>query len=350
MDEDAQQRQRVLATTDLFKKTLMCGYYAVNHILSALGRPNLSELDMETTAHEMAERESSIVYNMDPNTVLDLAADPRGNYAADTLLHLLHSNSGLNVERWRPDQPVSSCVILLGSGDHWQAVLMDRDKQWFVLDRYSKSPIQNIMRFLNSRLANGAVYEVGILEQLPNPDYLDTLARPQLGFLTTRTAQEANTVSPPRKRRPRAVFASDFQGPVFQIEDPHQHNSQVEQATPEEAEPLQFHSNLTGVIFASDFQGPEFQFEGPRQPDLPAPPPPLAQWFENEAEVAPMDVSVEDVRTLLNDLVDAMTPPCEAEETPEPPRRSSRTKVQTKYYQSDEVERHDKAAGGHEEE
>ena len=308
----------------------MCGYYAVNHILSALCRLNLSELDMETTAHDMAERESSIIYNMDPNTVLDLAADPRGNYAADTLLHLLHTKSGLNVERWRPDQPISSCVILLGSGDHWQAVLMDRDKQWFVLDRYSKSPIQNIMRFLNARLANGAVYEVGILEQLPNPYYLDTLVRPQLGFLTTRTAQEAIIVSPPRKRRQQTLF-------------------QVGQTTPEEDESLQFHSNLTGVIFASDFQGPEFQFKGPQQPELPASSPPPAQWFENEAEVAPMEISAEDVRTLLNDLVEAMTPPCEAEDIPEPPRRSSRTKVQTKYYQSDEVERQDKVAGGHEE-
>ena len=190
LDENAQRQQRLLATMSLFKSSLMCGYDAVNHILSALGRQKISELDIETTAHAMADRESSIIYNMDPGTVLDLAADPRGNYAADTLLHVLHTHSTLNVERWRPDQPISSCAILLGSGDHWQAVLMDRDKQWFVLNRYDKCPIQNIMRFLNSWLSNGAVYEIGMLQH---------------GILTTQSAEEAATTSPPtslpRKRR-----------------------------------------------------------------------------------------------------------------------------------------------------
>ena len=146
-DENTQRGQRLTGTKAHFNKTLMCGFVAVNHILSALGLSNITEQDMESTAQEMAVRESNIVYSMDPSTVLDLAADPRGNYAADTLLHVLQKRSGFGVDRWRPEQPISSCVILVGSGDHWQAVLMDRDKQWFVLERIGKYPIQKIAIF-----------------------------------------------------------------------------------------------------------------------------------------------------------------------------------------------------------
>jgi len=57
-----------------------------------------------------------------------------------------------------------------------------------------------------------------------------------------------------------------------------------------------------------------------------------------------MEISAEDVGNLLNELLEAMTPPAEVEEVIEQPRRSSRARVQTTYYQSDEVERHDKIA------
>lgn len=155
---------------------------------------------------------------------------------------------------------------------------------------------------------------------------METPVRPQHGLLTTRSAGEAAITSPPRKRRQRTVFL-------------------VGKATPKRDHVQQVGSTLPGVIFASDYQGPDFHFQGPQQPELPPSPPPPTAWFQNDdAAGAPMDISAEDVGNLLNNLLEAMTPPAEVEEVIEQPRRSSRTRIQTTYYQSDEIERHDKTA------
>ena len=313
-DENTQRGQRLTGTKAHFNKTLMCGFVAVNHILSALGLSNITEQDMESTAQEMAVRESNIVYSMDPSTVLDLAADPRGNYAADTLLHMLQQRSGFGVDRWRPEQPISSCVILVGSGDHWQAVLMDRDKQWFVLERIGKYPIQNIAAFLRSKLANGAVYEIGILENLPNSKYLDAQQRPRQRHATTRSPQEGDVEEPPRKKRHQVVFQV---GTTTQGSQGGRHLSK-----------------LSGSNLPLNLQDPGFQFERPPQPDVSPSHSAPETWFQNLPGEVLMETSLMDVS------VDALTP---AGEEVDQPRRSSRVKVPATYYQSDEVERQDKA-------
>jgi hypothetical protein len=330
LDEEAQRRQKVITTTSYFKRNLMCGFHAVNHILSALNLSPVTEIEMDTTAQEMADRESNILYSMDPKMVLDLFADPRGNYAADTLIHLLHSRSGVAVERWRPDQPISSCAILLGSGDHWQAVLMDKDKQWFVLERITKHPIQNMMRFLNSKLANGAVYEVGIFDVLPNPSYLNSITASQhVKHLTTRSAAHNSSIqSPPRKRQilfqlPEAGFGLAMETDVRQPND-------------------QIGSTLPGMILPTEFQqNPRFQFEGSKHDTVDNGPIHVGSSEDEPMGVEPMDV-----------LLEAMTPPSpkrddvisSPEETNDLPRRSTRTKNQPQFYQVDEVEREEKAA------
>ena len=74
-------------------------------ILAALKLPVVTEKDIDDIAREMADRESNILYSLEPGTVLQNALDPRGNYAADTMIHLLRCKSAAAVERWRPGQP-----------------------------------------------------------------------------------------------------------------------------------------------------------------------------------------------------------------------------------------------------
>jgi len=93
--------------------------------------------------------------------------------------------------------------MLVGYGDDWQAVLLDKDKHWFVLEQESKKPLQDVVRFLRSRLANGAVYEVGMLEQLPNAKFLDNLSQERtLGqtLCSSDARCHQHSDSPPCKR------------------------------------------------------------------------------------------------------------------------------------------------------
>ena len=341
-NEETQCRQRMVQTRRHFAQNLMCGFYAVNHILSALKLPKVTEAEIDNSAHEMAVRESSIIYAMDPTTVLDLAVDPRGNYAADTLLHLLHSHTGLSIERWRSEQPISSVVLLVGSGEHWQAVMMDKDKQWFILERDTKFAIQNVTRFLTSKLANGAVYEVGMLDELPNPPYLHNLSQPQR-LHGEATRLHSNALTSPRKKKPRlhdtfyAASGVYFQlGPTANLAS----GENQQQGPPSD-------SNLRGIILPDDFQEhPVFNFEGPQQPPMPPLPPPPAKWFPEQEVPLPPDnwLAIAAGDDPMDVLIENLTPEEVTEESPEHPRRSSRTKNQPQLYQSAEVERQEKAA------
>lgn len=305
MDEKAKQRQLHINTTRRFKRSLMCGYYAVNHILKALGLPMVSEDDMDQIALKMADREASILYSKDPREVLDLAAHPQGNYAADTLIQVLHERSGMSVERWRKEQPLSSCAILVGSGNHWQAVLRDKEKRWFVLEQATRHPLQDVARFLHSRLANGAVYEVGMVEALPNSAFLENFSqRPSV--LNQRPTTDSSKASPVRKRP--CLFHPN--GPV---------EFQVRVAPKPKPPPLcNMQPGLPEVILPQEFRDdPRFTFEGPQGV-------PLAQ--------SPFH------------LVDLMTPSDqkmsegEDENEPEKPQRPQRSRAQTHYYQSEAEE------------
>ena len=122
-------------------------------------------------------------------------------------------------------------------------------------------------------------------------------------------------------------------------------NFRLNSATQNQDRGLPISSSIPGVIFASDFQGPDFQFEGPQQPALPPVPPAPAKWFEDMAGAQPMETSDDNNGDLLmKALMEALTPPDCNEEKSEQPRRSSRTKVQTQYFQVEEVERQEKAA------
>jgi hypothetical protein len=171
---------------------------------------------------------------------------------------------------------------------------------WFVLERSSKHPIQNLFRFLNSKLTNGTVYEVGILDVLPDPGYLDTVTQPQRSpILTTRSV----SLSPPKKK--------PYQVSGLKIARM--------QEVPQAQEAPQVMSSLPGVILPPEFQeDPRFHFEGPT--------------FHGKGPVQPEDDP-------MQDLIDAFS-----DDENEEPRRTPRNRNRPEFYQSDAVEAQEKMA------
>lgn len=184
---------------------------------------------------------------------------------------------------------------------------------------------------------------MGLLDNLPNPGHLEDLERSQQQNSTTRSLAGNENWSPPRKRQ-HSNFDSRIRRYNFGMnEDQNEKfNFGRNETTLNQLQDLQIPS-MPGVIFASDFQGPAFEFEGPAQPELPPEPETPANWFP-DAGVQPMEVSDDNGDCLMNALLEALTPPGCNEEMPEQPRRSSRTRIQTQYFQSEEVERQEKAA------
>ena len=85
-----------------------------------------------------------------------------GNYAVDTLLHVIQSQGNLDFTRWDGKQPVASNTLLVGSGEHWQAVLKEKDGNWFIFERLQKYPVHNLQAYLNNKLKHGAVYQFAV--------------------------------------------------------------------------------------------------------------------------------------------------------------------------------------------
>ena len=110
----------------------MCGLTALNHILRALKLPPVTAAYMQQLAHEMADKEVTMLYGSSKNMDLDLEADPRGNYAVDVLLQVLAEKSSQKVDRWMSDLPIEGSILLVGNGQRWQAVMKDKENQWFV--------------------------------------------------------------------------------------------------------------------------------------------------------------------------------------------------------------------------
>lgn len=171
-DEESRREAHQRKALNHYEGTLMCGLVALNHIMQALKLPCLTAKYMQGIARDMADREVALLYGNTSDMNLDLQADPRGNYAVDTLLQVLKEKSSLSATRWIPHAPITSSVLLVGCGQHWQAVLKDHEGQWFAFEKHTAKAIQNLPSFLRGKSTHGAVYILGDLEQLPNRRYL----------------------------------------------------------------------------------------------------------------------------------------------------------------------------------
>ena len=170
-DEESKKDEQKKKCLAHYENTLMCGLVALNHILGALKLPPVTATYMHQVAQEMADREVALLYGSSKAMVLDLEADPRGNYAVDVLLHTLAEKTSQQVERWKTDAPIKSSILLVGNGQHWQAVLRDKEGHWYVFEKHSAKAIQNLLSFLKRRTKHGTAYVVGAHDQLPNGAY-----------------------------------------------------------------------------------------------------------------------------------------------------------------------------------
>ena len=71
-----------------------------------------------------------------------------------------------------PFAPIKGSILLIGSGQHWQAVLKDKDNLWYLCEKHSAKAIQSLSSLLKGRIKHGAVYIVGEHEQLPDKAYV----------------------------------------------------------------------------------------------------------------------------------------------------------------------------------
>ena len=141
--------------------------------LRALKLPAVASKEMQQIAKQMADKEISMLYSSSAqNMELDLQADPQGNYAVDTLIHTLKEKSSQTVERWMPGAPIKGSILLIGSGQHWQAALKDKENLWYLCEKHSAKAIQNLSSLLTGRTKHGAVYLVGEHDQLPDSSYI----------------------------------------------------------------------------------------------------------------------------------------------------------------------------------
>ena len=134
-DERSQQQTQYNNFLSQFQGTLLCGLAAVNHILAHENKPQLTAQYMHEMAQNMAQKECCLLYSSNPDTVHDMAVDPRGNFAADTLLHVLETHTCKTIKRLNHFSFVKSPALLVGCGQHWQAVTRDKKGRWFVHER-----------------------------------------------------------------------------------------------------------------------------------------------------------------------------------------------------------------------
>ena len=170
-DEENKKGEQWKKSLSHYQNTLMCGLVALNHILGALKLPQVTATYMHQVAHDMADKEVAMLYSSTPGMELDLEADSRGNFAVDILLNILREKSSQEIERWNPGSPLKGSILLVGNEQQWQAVLKDKEGQWYVFEKHSANAIQNLLSFLKGRTKYGAVYMVGELEHLQNSAY-----------------------------------------------------------------------------------------------------------------------------------------------------------------------------------
>ena len=125
-DERSQQQAQYDKFLSQFKGTLLCGLAAVNHIFLHENMRQLTAQYMHEMAQSMAQKECGLLYSSNPDTVHDMAVDPRGNFAADTLLHVLETHTCKAIKRLNHFTIVKSPALLFGCGQHWQAVIRDK--------------------------------------------------------------------------------------------------------------------------------------------------------------------------------------------------------------------------------
>ena len=217
-DEETRKKKRVAKTLENFKATLMCGLTATNHILTACNVPSITKEVMQTKAQEMADKESALLYSCSPGAIHDLATDPRGNYAVDTLLYVIQSHSNLVCQRWNETAPITTSILLVGCGQHWQAVLKNKEDKWFIHEASGTYAVHNLQRFLRNKLTHGAVYQFHEITGTTMVNQADTTKRPKEVGLTPHRPAKRQLLDAEKEVVEDRSFTVD--PPMFTVELP----------------------------------------------------------------------------------------------------------------------------------
>ena len=300
-----------------------------------------------------------------------MATDPRGNYAADTLLHVLQLHSGLDCQRWTSSALVTSNAFLVGSGQHWQAIIKDKEDKWYVMERYTRHAVQDLRVLLVNRSKTGAVYQLiepGVATTLtdtnsrkrlredttssfPNPDHPDRVPtsppllpsdKRQHTWETVNDRQKSFTVGHSPSRPPHHKPHLEAQVPHIPLDLPPEF-----QANPG------FNFQLRNVVDLCPF-GDTFMPENPgalaeslseQQPGSEGIQALLDVFPESQEGPLPTEPSARPRRLIqfFNQVVDVVSSPMKAfSERSEAEDRPRRTVSKPQLYQSEEVAEEEK--------
>jgi hypothetical protein len=149
--------------------------------------------------------------------------------------------------------PQTSKAFLVGSGQHWQAVIKDKDNNWNIMEKTTQHAVQNLHTMLQNKAKAGAVYQL-----VDSNENTDTRKRLREESASTQSPTESlptsPQVAPPDKRQFSFSHSCHMQFALVQ-------NSRLPlfvQATP----PANFSS--APMQLPEDFQAdPQFKFQPP---------------------------------------------------------------------------------------
>ena len=204
-------------TTALLRQpALLCGLFALNEVLRSLNADTLVRQELDAIADELASAEAAMQEDGD---AVDTLPDGRGHYHVTTLTRAAKLYGNLVAKPVDIDfrHNPSAVAFLLGSGDHWQAVIRrykdhshtftshpaDAAFTWFLRDEWTSTPVKDIVRFIRSRSSRGMAMLLALDDGSGGLDDDATVPSPTPSRQRTASASSRRSVG----KRPRGTDA-----------------------------------------------------------------------------------------------------------------------------------------------
>ena len=136
---------------------LLCGLYAINEILEFRNLDKITKAQIDDINCEIAIEEMRCAHQESIKSIYN-RTQSRGNYPVEVLLGVLEVYADVDYIRWTLTTPVTSNMILIGSGDHWTALIQNQEGFWDEHNNGQTYPVANLQHLLKTRTSNGAAY------------------------------------------------------------------------------------------------------------------------------------------------------------------------------------------------
>ena len=132
---------------------LLCGLDAVNIVLRSLNQDYLVRQELDQIADNLAVSEALLLTDGDAQETLP---HPKGFYHISVLIKAAEIHAGLSALPVTPSYTSNprAVVFLLGSRDHWQAIIKQQGK-WTLRDEKTMEGINNLTGFLRTAASHG---------------------------------------------------------------------------------------------------------------------------------------------------------------------------------------------------